>query len=448
MQKFNGTNTAVDQINIFDSPLEGQQMPDPETAANEKVEEKEVEVNSAEVSAPVETVKVSTTETNENNNDNNNNAPVLKGSNYTTKRFGEINPSWMTNIRRKPASNYGLKQFLTALKVFEYDSKTEFNLMETEFDWELGKSQKAPAIWEEGGAVPDGIGTVRGNCLIVTDENGLPIPPITTYRGSDITNGKRALLPVYSGYYVILGGISPLVDTLIGVYRLAPIPAGLETSDGKARLKANLIAFLSGDTFDAMDENQPFSSDHPAIIAALKRIREVDASTPAYVLPYLDRRINLPSSLSKALINDFNEVISDQELRLNMTKSLDLDEAYEEANKILGAANTAMVTNRNAERGQTLLGVYAVCADTIDPKYGSDKVMVFLYGYIYKIRKAPEVSSSRGNRLWGKCVLLTKDKDFYYPDYGKITARKIPEFIEWLRENNNRSLSIFERKVG
>lgn len=275
--------------------------------------------------------------------------------------------------------------------------------------------------YEEGGS--DG---TSGAVMLVTDPEGRKIPPLTVYSNGDHVNGRHAMMPVTTGYYVLLGGWSDDYE-IVGIYRIVGFRM-VKTNNGREypKIDVELVGYTTdGENINTIVDkytvHQPLE-DH-ALDAAFDRMHEENATTPCYVRDYRPYYPNY---------NDIEACTKDKKLRKQISNaSCSLEEAYEAVGQVLGDQIAAGITK---EQFPLMYLIF-----NYRPQYSC--LMGYLIGVLYDASK----KSSAGNRLIYKQFLLQPGDSFYYPDKDPDQAVLYDRMAAAAADNQGFLASVFRR---
>ena len=294
-------------------------------------------------------------------------------------------PIYVDTIQVKPIHNRTLSYFLGSFR------KTHQIDEELPVQGCLITRTKSTGIWEEGGATAD-----EGSVLVATDPNGRKLTPVIVYHTPNIVNGRRALVPAWTGCYLLLGGHRK-GELILVVYKIESIKYIEDSSVTYPRFICRAIAYVAGAEWHVLDEKSIdfWNPKHPAVRAALARITEQHATTPCYVAPYREHFFD------NNLKMDFVDCLKDQEFFSKIKDYENLDDAYLGAEVWLGD-----------EVAKSSKSEHVLLLTWINDRPQDKAVMVFLLGIVYDVDK----HSSKGKRLWYGRVTLREGSQFYYAD--------------------------------
>lgn len=273
-----------------------------------------------------------------------------------------------------------------------------------------------PALWEEGGA------SMRtGSVLIITDPQGNKKEASLVWHGDKYVNGRHALVGISEGD-IILCGVDKLrtkdgreCDDLIVAYRVVTISECAPVANERCHYDVNCIIIgnstTENDTFqwDADGENPVFSTEHPAVQAALARLHEVYAVEPAYIKDY---------SYHRLVGDDIRNSFTDKEFVASMQKFDTLEAMYQSVEeKVKPYVRTCGKSERVLVN--TILDI-----NYPDPVDGSDCLWVFVTGVVYD--NTAKTSANNGRIFYGRAK-VAKNGVFYYIDATdtKMDAGKV-----------------------
>lgn len=276
------------------------------------------------------------------------------------------------------------------------------------------------AIFDEGGATINDEGSVA----IVTDPDGHAIAPDSVIKHDTHLNGRHAVVPCWSGCWVILGGYRQ-DENVVCIYKVLDSRVRPAQKDPVFVLRLCAYA-INGEDFESVEESpeHPFSALHPAIRAANQQMFCTNSVAPGYVADYEEY------TLFDTAKTDLNAALTDQEFVQRLKNFSSVTEAYAEADKLLGDAVT------NLTRSQVpLLTVYLV-------QY-SDCIVAWIIGTVYD--KETKSSTQTGGRLLYGKVLLDQNSKFYYPDRDASEFVPLERLSEVLKQHRGNLPLVFKR---
>ena len=276
------------------------------------------------------------------------------------------------------------------------------------------------AIFDEGGATINDEGSVA----IVTDPDGHAIAPDSVIKHDTHLNGRHAVVPCWSGCWVVLGGYRQ-DENVVCIYKVLDSRVRPAQKDPVFVLRLCAYA-INGEEFESVEEapEHPFSAVHPAIRAAKQQMFCTNSVAPGYVADYEEY------TLFDTAKTDLNAALTDQEFVKRLKNFSSVTEAYAEANKLLGDAVA------NLTRSQVpLLTVYLV-------QY-SDCIVAWIIGTVYD--KETKSSTQPGGRLLYGKVLLDQNSKFYYPDRDASEFVPLERLSEVLKQHRGNLPSVFKR---
>lgn len=250
---------------------------------------------------------------------------------------------------------------------------------------DLITSTNSAGIWDEGGATQ-----VTGSVLLITDPTGKPLAPVSVFYTKQVVNGRHALMPAWTGCYIVMGG-HYRGDIVLAIYR---VESTVYKDDNTKfpRYKSNLVAYQVGSNWTEVEHGTWWTNEHPAITAAIDRIFEVGATTPAYANAYRQYKFNA---------EDYNACITDPELTKLLTSYATLNDGYEATANILGEA-----MYHHSSKSKALLTV------ALNYDANTDTVSVWFVGVMFD----SENNTSAGQRLQYGYTTLKAGDVFWYPD--------------------------------
>ena len=284
----------------------------------------------------------------------------------------------------------------------------------------IDKSEKnrgvKECIWDEGGApLP-----VKGSALIVTNGKGFPVIPNFVYRNSNIYNNRHALVPVKVGYYILLAGHNKLIDrpndkSVIGIYHVDSIDT---SNPNTPKYNCTLVGCVANGEWvaEAAKEDGFWTIDHPAVKAIQARIYEEQANTACYIKRYRERRLN---------IEDFNDLITDQEFLSNHQSFENIYEAYAKADEILKE-------KFKEDSKEAFPSMYVVASKNFDEEGKVSSIMVYIIGTMYNFTE----NTTKNGHLFIYDVKLQSGDVFSYPDARDENVMDYDKVLESFNETN------------
>ena len=320
-----------------------------------------------------------------------------------TKRFGDVQKYEPINAIRRPPQNRGLKQFIAA---FEKDGTSSIPA-QLQFDAESVRFSSAPGIWEEGGATYG----EEGSVLLITDPAGGKRHASAVYHDRKFVNGHHAILKTEVGDKIVVGYRSEDFETLavytVKDFKSLGIEMGTNKKTGAQYKKAEkwtATCDLAG-AFVPKDDDLVWTSEywdeplrdinHPAIVAARARLREMFTHEPAYICDYNKK------SFDK---REWDAMLADRDF-MNTTKVFNtIAEMYHEAEEHL--------KSQVPLQPKDVLPMLTIILDGNDQYEGKPCVWVCCYVTLYN----STLKSSAGSRMFAGCCRLLPGENFFYPD--------------------------------
>lgn len=345
------------------------------------------------------------------------------------RRVDQPNAEFVIGRPRNPNLNYAMELF------FNSDNPNGGQVDDVlPIQGEIINKTGGYGLWEEGGST----GT-EARAIFATNTDGSAPVPFYVFDKNSVVNGKHALVPIEVGSYIVLGGRKNNVAVVL-VYKVMEIndmPAPGKEGMIIPSYKSQLIAYLSYDTNMTADaalhciaeegskECTLWTTGHPAIRAMQKRLFQLHANSPAYIVEYQENRFDSV---------DYNDCLNDAEFMGRMTTESSLQEAYDKVGEVLGAKISGGVAP--GEHPHLVVSLNYV------PKF--DTVAVFCIAKVYDMNNR----SSRGKRLCFSRALLTAGSSFYYPDKSAENAVTFDRLKEVLTKVGGAMASSFRRRTG
>ena len=316
-------------------------------------------------------------------------------------------------------------------------SRTLLSLLNTYFNGSIGKDgeahyyvdeelkffgvynrKKESCVWEEGGA-----DDTKGSVLLVTDPEGNPLTPSFSLTNTNVVNGKHALVPVWSGCYMLMGG-QRKGQEILTVYKITSVESSIDAHLSSPSFTLDLICYSNGGEFTSNVESTFWSVEAPAWKAAMKRMYEKHAFVPAYVNDYKEFILDV------ATLNDLNDALSEPNFVNTIEVLPDLKTAYKVVGEQLG-------------KEMLELDKYECAQLIVYPVYQQESVDVWILGLIYN----RDTHSSVGRRIAYKRVVLHEDDvcQFYYPDRTEKESVPFDTLAKALKRNNGSIINAFRR---
>ena len=278
--------------------------------------------------------------------------------------------------------------------------------------------KKEPCVWEEGGADDN-----KGSVLLITDPEGNPLTPSFSLTNTNVVNGKHALVPVWAGCYMVMGG-QRKGDEILTVYKISSVENSTDAHLSSPSFTLDLICYSNGGEFTSNVESTFWTVETPAWKAAMKRMYEKHAFVPAYVNDYKEFILDV------ATLNDLNDALSEQNFVNTIEVLPDLKTAYTVVGEQLG-------------KQMLELDKYECAQLIVYPVYQQETVDVWIIGLIYN----RETHSSVGRRIAYKKVVIREDDScqFYYPDRTEKESVPFDTLAKALKRNNGSIINAFRR---
>lgn len=311
-----------------------------------------------------------------------------------------------------------------------FRNKKNSILDETSIQGIIIKNTDSEGIWEEGGAT-----ATRGHALLATAPDGTPIVPAFVFTNNSVVNGDHALLPIKEGCFILMAGQQNGVVIVI-VYRVDSITKP-DAVIQYPRYESTMVAYFVcniGDLHVAKmncimeagtREHDMWTENHPAVQAALKRIFELHASTPAYVSDYKEHRFDSV---------DYNDCLQDADFLASMKLSDTLEDAYAAAGEVLGN-----IVSNCRDRSQ-----HPILLTSLNYFPKLDAIAVFCMSKVFDTK----TKTSRGARHLYSRVVLKPGDVFYYPDKTAASALPFERLKEILTKNGGAMATSFRRMTG
>ena len=277
---------------------------------------------------------------------------------------------------------------------------------------------KEPCVWEEGGADDN-----KGSVLLITDPEGNPLTPSFSLTNTNVVNGKHALVPVWAGCYMVMGG-QRKGQEILTVYKITSVESSIDAHLSSPSFTLDLICYSNGGEFTSNVESTFWTVETPAWKAAMKRMYEKNAFVPAYVNDYKEFILDV------ATLNDLNDALSEQNFVNTIEVLPDLKTAYTVVGEQLG-------------KQMLELDKYECAQLIVYPVYQQETVDVWIIGLIYN----RETHSSVGRRIAYKKVVIREDDScqFYYPDRTEKESVPFDTLAKALKRNNGSIINAFRR---
>ena len=316
-------------------------------------------------------------------------------------------------------------------------SRTLLSLLNTYFNGSIGKDgeahyyvdeelkffgvynrKKESCAWEEGGA-----DDTKGSVLLVTDPEGNPLTPSFSLTNTNVVNGKHALVPVWPGCYMLMGG-QRKGQEILTVYKITSVESSIDAHLSSPSFTLDLICYSNGGEFTSNVESTFWNVEAPAWKAAMKRMYEKHAFVPAYVNDYKEFILDV------ATLNDLNDALSEPNFVNTIEVLPDLKTAYKVVGEQLG-------------KEMLELDKYECAQLIVYPVYQQESVDVWILGLIYN----RDTRSSAGRRIAYKRVVLHEDDvcQFYYPDRTEKESVPFDTLAKALKRNNGSIINAFRR---
>ena len=316
-------------------------------------------------------------------------------------------------------------------------SRTLLSLLNTYFNGSIGKDgevhcyvdeelkffgvynrKKESCVWEEGGA-----DDTKGSVLLVTDPEGNPLTPSFSLTNTNVVNGKHALVPVWPGCYMLMGG-QRKSEEILTVYKISSVENSIDAHLSSPSFTLDLICYSNGGEFTSNVESTFWNMEAPAWKAAMKRMYEKRAFVPAYVNDYKEFILDV------ATLNDLNDALSEPNFVNTIEVLPDLKTAYKVVGEQLG-------------KEMLELDKYECAQLIVYPVYQQESVDVWILGLIYN----RDTHSSAGRRIAYKRVVLHEDDpcQFYYPDRTEKESVPFDTLAKALKRNNGSIINAFRR---
>ena len=278
--------------------------------------------------------------------------------------------------------------------------------------------KKEPCVWEEGGADDN-----KGSVLLITDPEGNPLTPSFSLTNTNVVNGKHALVPVWAGCYMVMGG-QRKGNEILTVYKISSVENSTDAHLSSPSFTLDLICYSNGGEFTSNVESTFWTVETPAWKAAMKRMYEKNACVPAYVNDYKELILDV------ATLNDLNDALSEQNFVNTIEVLPDLKTAYTVVGEQLG-------------KQMLELDKYECAQLIVYPVYQQETVDVWIIGLIYN----RETHSSVGRRIAYKKVVIREDDScqFYYPDRTEKESVPFDTLAKALKRNNGSIINAFRR---
>ena len=385
------------------------------------------EAPAVDVAAPTETAEMHSVD--EASSSEKQITDTVTHSRVFSRRVDQPNAEFVVGRPRNPNLNYAMELF------FSSDNPNGGQVDDIlPIQGEIINKTGGYGLWEEGGSTGP-----EARAIFATNPDGSAPVPFYVFDKNSVVNGKHALVPIEVGSYIVLGGRKANVAVVL-VYKVMEIndnPAPGKEGMIIPSYKSQLVAYLSYDTNLVADavlqciaeegskECSLWTTGHPAIKAMQKRLFQLHANIPAYIVEYQENRFDSV---------DYNDCLSDAEFMGRMTTEPSLQEAYEKVGEVLGA----MISNGVAPGEHPHL----VVSLNYVPKF--DTVAVFCIAKVYDMNN----KSSRGKRLCFSRALLTAGSSFYYPDKSAENAVTFDRLKEVLTKVGGAMASSFRRRTG
>lgn len=293
-------------------------------------------------------------------------------------------------------------------------------------------------LWDEGGKY----GQV-GRALTVAASDGSKMTPTSVFHHLSIVNGRHALIPIWSGCFVIFAGKKDDSAT-IAVYRLNTVSTSRQfmrnhhvaPSERGDRYSASLCVALrvhynsqnemDGDTvlFSEPQFDTYRSNLIAPMLAALAQCDHEYSVTPAYVTNYRTQHVD------KKICIDFDSCIDACSTR-SIIQYDTLNDAYNAMHEISSRLVGNIANARQYKTYHSFVYIYTY----IDNK--TQKVNVLLA--VVKFNIITGSSDEEHNRLWfGRVVLGDNDK-FWIPEQNQRYAKSASELYKQLVSQQYRS---------
>lgn len=316
-------------------------------------------------------------------------------------------------------------------------SRTLLSLLNTYFNGSIGKDgeahcyvdeelkffgvynrKKESCVWEEGGA-----DDTKGSVLLVTDPEGNPLTPSFSLTNTNVVNGKHALVPVWTGCYMLMGG-QRKGQEILTVYKITSVENSIDAHLSNPSFTLDLICYSNGGEFTSNVESTFWNVEASAWKAAMKRMYEKHAFVPVYVNDYKEFILDV------ATLNDLNDALSEPNFVNTIEVLPDLKTAYKVVGEQLG-------------KEMLELDKYECAQLIVYPVYQQESVDVWILGLIYN----RDTHSSAGRRIAYKRVVLHEDDacQFYYPDRTEKESVPFDTLAKALKRNNGSIINAFRR---
>ena len=228
------------------------------------------------------------------------------------------------------------------------------------------------------------------------------------------------MVPVKVGYYILLAGHNKLIDrpndkSVIGIYHVDSIDT---SNPNTPKYNCTLVGCVANGEWvaEAAKEDGFWSIDHPAIKAIQARIYEEQANTACYIKRYRERRLN---------IEDFNDLITDQEFLSNHQSFENIYEAYAKADEILKE-------KFKEDSKEAFPSMYVVASKNFDEEGKVSSIMVYIIGTMYNFTE----NTTKNGHLFIYDVKLQSGDVFSYPDARDENVMDYDKVLESFNETN------------
>ena len=280
----------------------------------------------------------------------------------------------------------------------------------------LIKNNKSEGVWEEGGATE-----TNGKVLLATNPAGAKLEPVVVPARDE--NGCHALISVWKDCFLIMGG-HLRGTSIIAVYHVDnTIHSGPESK--YPRFDSSIVATLINGEWKMIQTQYQniWNPDHPAIVAASKRIFDINAVDPVYITDYRQTRLD---------VEDFKDCLNDKDFSLRMRTFKSLSETYAYCDCLLGEKVLGTLSNEN------------VVANILLTYYPEAKtVAMFILGGVYNL----DTKSSRGGRCLYTRTLIHPGDSFYYLDQDESESISYDTLVKYLEKNRNHNSVLTVRRM-